>query len=288
MRESLETAGAVVRLSTRPSRPLGDALSVQSVDLEPVQGSGLSVFMFDEFRVQGHPFAPHPHAGFSAITYVLPDSACGLRSRDSLGHDIVVGPGGIVWTQAGRGALHEELPSQPGRSLHGLQVFVHLPGELKLSEPRVMHLDGPDVPVWSDPAGTQVRVVVGRHADRVSPLQPSQPFRWLDVTLHGELEIDLPAGHRMLAHGLAGSATVLHEGRRHALTRGHALALAGSSRPLRLNAATPCRLVLLSGPAIHESTVGQGPFVMADAGQLRDAVRRYHAGEMGRLDRADA
>ena len=58
----------------------------------------------DEFRVTGRPFPPHPHAGFSAVTYVLEDSEGKLRSRDSLGNDLVTGPGGIVWTQAGSGA----------------------------------------------------------------------------------------------------------------------------------------------------------------------------------------
>lgn len=287
MRDLLDRVGAVP-LPDRQSRPFGAGLSVRSVDLGPIRGAGLPVFMFDEFSVRGHPFGPHPHAGFSAITYVLPDSPGGLRSRDSLGNDIVVGPGGIVWTQAGRGALHEELPSHPGCELHGLQVFVHLPGELKLSEPRVLHLDGQDVPVWVGPNGTSVRVLVGRHGEQVSPLQPSQPFRWLDVTLHGELEIELTPGHCMLAHALAGSARVLREDRQHELARGRGLAVAGSVRPLSLRAEEPCRLVLLSGPAIHESTVGNGAFVMADATQLRDALRRYHAGEMGRLDRADA
>jgi hypothetical protein len=34
----------------------------------------------------------------------LEDSEGKLRSRDSLGNDLVTGPGGIVWTQAGSGA----------------------------------------------------------------------------------------------------------------------------------------------------------------------------------------
>lgn len=286
MHHALDSVGTMP-LPDRLARPFGAALTVRSVDLGPVVGAGLPVFMFDEFRVQGHPFGPHPHAGFSAITYVLPESPGGLRSRDSLGNDIIVGPGGIVWTQAGRGALHEELPSRPGGELHGLQVFVHLPGQLKLSAPQVLHLDGQDVPVWQGQNGASVRVLVGRHGERASPLQPSQPFRWLDVTLHGELEIELPPGHRMLAHALAGSAQVLREDRLHELARGRALALAGSARPLSLRAEQPCRLVLLSGATIHEPMVSNGPFVMPDAAQLGEAVRRYRAGEMGRLDRVD-
>src|SRR5271166_1781445 len=51
----------------------------------------------------------------------------GVRSRDSLGNDVIVRPGGIVWFQAARGALHqEEVPAQQGTELHGAQIFVKL------------------------------------------------------------------------------------------------------------------------------------------------------------------
>lgn len=283
MVSQFDTAGAV-HLVHRPARAFGGPLSVHSVDLDRMRGSGLSVFTFDEFTVRGHPFGPHPHAGFSAITYVLQDSPGGLHSRDSLGNDIVVGPGGIVWTQAGCGALHEELPATPGHSLHGLQVFVNLPKALKLTRPQVLHLDGPNVPEWVGPAGDRVRVVVGRFDDLVSPLRPAQPFRWLDVALGGELALELPVGDRMLAYVQSGRAQVVRDGVAHEVAHGQALALAGTAQPLRFRAVDPSRLMLLSGPAIDESMASNGAFVMADDAQLRDAVRRYRDGEMGSLE----
>jgi redox-sensitive bicupin YhaK (pirin superfamily) len=62
---------------------------------------------------------------------VFEDSKAALRSRDSLGEDVVVGPGGIVWTEAGRGVMHEELPASDDE-LHGLQIFVNLSAKNKL------------------------------------------------------------------------------------------------------------------------------------------------------------
>ena len=94
------------------------------------------VALLDDFRVRGRPFPPHPHAGFSAVTYVLQASAGGLRSRYSLGHDLVVRPGGIVWTQAGSGVMHEEMPAPPDRELHGVQIFVNLSSKNKLAAPK--------------------------------------------------------------------------------------------------------------------------------------------------------
>ena len=59
--------------------------------------------MVDHFRMREAAFAPHPHAGFSAVTYLFDDSATGLVSRDSLGGEHAIAPGGLHWTLAGRG-----------------------------------------------------------------------------------------------------------------------------------------------------------------------------------------
>ena len=66
----------------------------------------------DHYRMSGPTFAPHPHAGFSAVSYVFEDSKGGLRNRDSLQHDLVIEPGAMVWTQAGSGVVHDEFPVQ--------------------------------------------------------------------------------------------------------------------------------------------------------------------------------
>ena len=48
------------------------------VDLDPFLN-------IDLFHVTGIVFAPHPHAGFSAVTYLFDDSTTPIRNRDSLG-----------------------------------------------------------------------------------------------------------------------------------------------------------------------------------------------------------
>ena len=44
----------------------------------------------------------------------------------------LVGPGGIVWFQAGSGAMHHEFPAEEGGGLHGAQIFVKLSAKNKL------------------------------------------------------------------------------------------------------------------------------------------------------------
>jgi hypothetical protein len=89
--------------------------SANSIGLHDLDERASPAAVLDDFRVRGRPFGPHPHAGFSALTY---------------------GPGGIVWFQAARGAMHREFPAEQGRELHGAQVFVKLGGKDKFIAPR--------------------------------------------------------------------------------------------------------------------------------------------------------
>ena len=97
-------------------RSLAGFSSFLHVDLDVPGVSASPVTVLDDFRMGGLRICPHPHAGFAAVTYVLEDSRGDLRSRASSGIDIVVGPGGIVWTHAGSGVVHEEVPAVPGRA----------------------------------------------------------------------------------------------------------------------------------------------------------------------------
>ena len=259
------------------------SFQVDSLDLTPLGNRASPVFVLDDFRVRGQPFAPHPHAGFSAVTYVFQDSAGRLRSRDSLGNDIVVGPGGIVWSEAGRGMMHEELPAELSLELHGLQFFVNLHASNKLKTPAVHSLDGPDVPEWTNGSGDRVRVVVGTFEDVSSPLAPVEPFTLLDVELKRDIAFSLASAHNAFLYVFSGEVLIRSDRREQRVAHGHGLALAGDGSTLTFHAWRPSQFLLLSGADIQEPTVVNGPFVMNTTEQVRDAIERYRRGEMGEL-----
>lgn len=257
--------------------------SVTSVDLRELGERASPVTVLDDFRVRGQPFGPHPHAGFSAVTYVFEDSEGGLRSRDSLGNDIVMSPGGIVWTQAGRGVIHEELPALPDRALHGLQVFVNLSSKNKLTAPQVHQLAHSDVPEWRSDAGDRVRVVVGSFEGIVSPLVPAEPFTFLDVHLRRRIALDVENAHNVLMYVLRGSILVHADNREQKVPTEHAVALHGGSERVEIEAPQPAHLVILSGREIRERVIAGGSFIMNEPEQIEAAIARYRRGEMGQL-----
>jgi redox-sensitive bicupin YhaK (pirin superfamily) len=265
------------------ARGNGGTFSVKSIDLRELGRRASPVVVFDDFRVRGKPFGPHPHAGFSAVTYVLEDSPGRLRSRYSLGNDIVVGPGGIVWTQAGSGVIHEEMPADSDLELHGVQIFVNLSARNKLSAPQVFWLESGEVPEWRGEAGDRVRVVVGSYEGVISPLVPIEPFVLFDVELQHAITFHLPSGHNALIHVREGKTTISAPGGDQELASEHAIALYGASADVQFRAQEPSRLLVLSGAEIREPVLVHGSFIMSEASQIEAAIERYRTGKMGHL-----
>lgn len=145
-------------IATQPNGNKSNFL-MKAFNLRELGERASPILALDDFVVTGRPFPPHPHAGFAAVTYVFEDSLGSLRSRDSLGNDLVTGPGGIVWTHAGSGIVHHEVPAETGRPLHGLQSFVNLSSTNRLTAPRLLRLTSSEVHEWRTDAGDRVRVL---------------------------------------------------------------------------------------------------------------------------------
>lgn len=270
------------RVMPTVSKSIGSIFSVNSLELTSERSSPTVVV--DDFRVSGRPFGPHPHAGFSAITYVFRDSATSLRSRDSLGAHVVVGPGGICWLQAGSGAQHEEIPAERGKELHGLQVFVNLSAKNKFTPPGTLSLPSDQVPVWTNASGgDRVRVAVGSFEGVSSPLQPIEPFTFLDVELHHEIDLKLGDAHNAVIYARTGSAFVQADGREQRLSGGQGLVAFGGPGTVKLRSSSRADLMILSGAEIRERLIVEGPFMMNEPSQIEEAAERYRSGRMGHL-----
>jgi hypothetical protein len=241
---------------------------------------------FDHFEMAEPFFPPHPHAGFSAVTYMFPESKNGFRNRDSRGDQIEIHPGDMHWTCAGSGVLHEEVPITTGVVCHGLQIFVNLHSSKKWMSPEVLHLDASSVPkVLTE--GAVVRVVVGTHGDQTSPLVPPTKVTLLDVTLEpgGEIEHVPAKGESRFVYVIDG---VVEVGPKHSATRlekGDAGGLSIEGDHVLVRAVGgPAHIVVGGGTALRERAVFYGPFCMSSEADIRRAILDYESGKMGRLE----
>lgn len=236
-----------------------------------------------DFHMTQPTFAPHPHAGFSAVTYMFRDAVGSFRNRDSLGDQSLIEPGALHWTQAGAGMMHEEIPVDPGLDCHGLQLFVNLRSDHKLATPKAFHASAADVPVVDLSPGTTVRVVVGDLDGASSPIEGLlTEVQLLDVDLAPSATADLPVdpSHRAVVLVVDGSIDI--DG---VALPTHAVASFATGAPtLRFVAGDGGATVLvLSGAPIAEPVIFSGPFCMNTQAQIDAARARFGSGAMGSL-----
>lgn len=239
-----------------------------------------------DFHMTLPTFAPHPHAGFSAVTYMFRDGVGSFRNRDSLGDQSLIEPGALHWTQAGSGMMHEEIPTEPGVDCHGLQLFVNLRSVHKLAPPRAFHVSAADVPVVHASPGVTARVVVGRLGEIASPIAGLlTEVQLLDIDLAASATAALPVdpSHRVVLLVVEGSVVI--DG---VTLPKLAVASLGAGPPsLSLAAGDDGATVLvLSGAPLGEPVVFGGPFCMNTQAEVDAARARFGAGAMGSLHRS--
>ena len=230
-------------------------------------------------------FPPHPHAGFSAVTYLFLDSETGIANRDSKGNRTLIEPGGLHWTAAGRGVVHEENPAMTGSTVHLLQIFVNLPRERQDAEPFALSLAPQDVPVVQRP-GARVRVPLGSFGGVHSPLAPPTDVTLLDITLEAGTELKLPvaAGQRAFLMPIIGSAEL--NGQRFDLDGLSApiLSVAAETTTHKLSAkAGGAKVAVFIGEPLHQPILSNGPMAFASLESLSAATAAYHRGDFGKL-----
>lgn len=241
--------------------------------------------MVDHFWMSEPTFGAHPHAGFSAVTYLFEDSESGLQNRDSRGDHSVIEPGDLHWTNAGSGILHDEVPLRQGHNAHGLQIFVNLPETRKHQEPGIMKLQQEQMPIIEQPGGALVKLVFGTYEDttrRVDPLLPLPTEASLfDIQLAPDTRMSYPleSGSTVFLLVISGSVKVgnawIDSGRSVAFDRG------GGELDMRATQAT--QLALFIGEPLGEPVVRHGPFVMTNQSDIDQAIANYQSGKMGHL-----
>lgn len=201
-------------------------------------------------------FPPHPHAGFSAVSYIFLGSETGIDNSDSLGTRNLIRPGGLHWATAGSGIVHEEVPAESGKTVHSLQIFVNLARDRKDIAPFTLTMEPEDVPVVQLPR-VKVRVPIGSFNDASSPLVPPTEVTMLDISLEegAELAIPITPGHCAFVMPIYGMAMV--DGQSFELGDLRLPVFLAQNAPHTIDLHVPsgnAKVMLFAGPPLHSST----------------------------------
>jgi quercetin 2,3-dioxygenase len=236
--------------------------------------------VFTEFFMDKPVFGPHPHAGISVMTYMLPDSKGSFINRDSQGDFSFIEPGGMHIMQAGSGMHHDEFPQKTGVQTHGFQIWINHANKDRLVNPKSMHASAQEVPeVITD--DYKVRVVHGAFLGQSPLYKMVTDVTLLHIFLEPHKTIQLETKAMAFAYGLKGSGISENENLRAQTLVNYALE--GSKVTITANS-DGLELMFASGTPHNEPITYGGPFVMTTPEQMSEARRRYGRGEMGKLE----
>ena len=241
--------------------------------------------MIDHYKMREPTFGAHPHAGFSAVTYMFDDAETGFRNRDSRGDDSIIRPGDLHWTIAGRGVIHDEVPEKTGLIAHGLQLFVNLPAAQKHLPPDAIHLERERMPTLRQDGGAKVKVAFGGYDDGDTQIAATVALpsnvALFDVRLDAGDRFRYPLPMDTTALLLAIDGALRAHGVR--IDSAQAVALDRAGGELVVESQSDAHFVLLLGTPLREPVVREGPFAMTNRVDLERVVADYRAGRMGRL-----
>ncbi|MDX9957986.1 MAG: pirin family protein [Clostridia bacterium] len=225
-------------------------------------------------------FPMHPHRGMETVTYLLEGS---VRHGDSMGNGGIIGPGDLQWMSAGSGIVHEEMPQSSPRGVHGLQLWVNLPGREKMREPAYRGVTAVEVPIVPTGSG-QVRVLAGEWGGAHGPvIGVARSPVYLDIELHpgASILLDAPAERTAFCYVLEGSVLVgteLPDSPDKTHLSGSCVLL-GTGDEARFTAGRDgSRFIFVHAPPIREPIAWGGPIVMNTRAELELAFRELDEG----------
>lgn len=237
--------------------------------------------MLDHFSVPyGAGFPDHPHRGQETVTYML-DGA--FQHEDFVGHAGRIETGDLQWMTAGKGIMHSEMPvKQPGNKPNvGLQLWVDLPEEFKMTEPRYQELRDADIPRAHPDDKVEIKVISGDSFGVKSPVQTLVGVWYLDVKIQpgGKVNQTLPHGWTTFMYTLTGRPTIA--GKEVEPYHTVVLSSTGDGIGVENNGSDEARFVIISGEPLSQPVVQHGPFVMTSEEGIYQAMLDFSSNSNG-------
>ena len=137
---------------------------------------------------------PHPHIGLSTLTYLFAGT---MQHRDSLGNDIVIGPGAVNLMTAGSGIVHSERSDPDSRAslseLFGIQSWLALPRSWEETAASFDHYGESRLPQFSE-NGVEGRVLLGDWFGLESPVSFPGDSMYVDLRMSENSAAEFPKG----------------------------------------------------------------------------------------------
>ncbi|KFK35160.1 hypothetical protein AALP_AA5G246800 [Arabis alpina] len=224
-------------------------------------------------------FPDHPHRGFESVTYMFQG---GIIHNDLKGHNGTIRAGDVQWLTSGRGIIHSEMPEEEFNN--GLQLWINLPSNDKMIEPKYKVLSSLDIP-RAEEKGVEVKVIAGDSMGIQSLVYTRTPTLFLDFTLKpgSQTHQVVPESWNAFAYIIEGDEGVFGSLNSSAISAHHVVVFGPGDLVSVWNKSTsrPLRFLLIAGEPIGEPVVQCGPFVMNSQAEIDMAFEDYQNARNG-------
>jgi quercetin 2,3-dioxygenase len=223
---------------------------------------------------------PHSHRGVQPVSLLFSGR---IEHRDSLGNDRTVESGGMQWLVSGSGALHEEvLNGDDNGTFHMAQLWINVPGALKMNPPEHHAVDADAIPeLTAFGRGSLVRLYAGDLDGHTGPAPMPTPVLVAHVTLDagGSITMPVPTGWTTAFTVVAGAASSNGVD----LIEGDTPVFDDDGDTIAVTSAAGAQLLVMCGEPIDEPIAMGGGFVMNTRDEIETAFDDDQSGRMGQL-----
>ncbi|KAL3781747.1 hypothetical protein HJC23_004846 [Cyclotella cryptica] len=230
----------------------------------------------DEFPIDWH-----PHRGFDIASYLKTGIG---RHGDSLGNRETYDTPGMQWMSVGSGVEHAEGgANDEGVLVQGFQIWINVPAERKMDDPRYGTVPTKDLPMVELNDGVSARVLAGDILGVSGPFKTVQQVEMVDFEMGPSASTKFEIGW-----GLDTAMVYVYEGSiddlngSGPLEAGTVVLLDANSkdrRGLRLSTLSGSACVMLfAGKKLNEPIAWHGPIVMNTQQQIRETLNELRSG----------
>ncbi len=228
---------------------------------------------------------PHPHRGFSPVTFIIEGD---VHHRDSRGNNQIAKKGEVQWMHTGAGIVHSERPSQKLAEQNGrqeiIQLWINSPANKKMQPPNYQYIPEKDIPVfWSEDKAIQNKVIAGNYEDLKGRIKTESELLiiWSKAEKEGSQMLSIPKEMNAMIYLVKGELRIKGYGK--AIEKELIVFETDTAENIEINIDTKAEFLVLCGVPINEKITQHGPFVMNTQTEIMEAMRDYQMGKMGVL-----
>jgi len=228
---------------------------------------------------------PHPHRGFTPVTFVIEGE---IDHRDSRGNRQLAITGEVQWIHSGSGIIHSERPSKEvaakGGSTEIVQLWINTPAKNKMNPASYQFVPKDELKVITSEDGKmKSKLITGNYNGLKAQIKTESELLilWSIAEKESSQTFTIPKQFQTSIYSIKGNIRISG----HGIVDAKSLVVfeSDSEEKIEISTQSEAQFLILSGVPINEKIAKHGPFVMNNQTEIMEAMRDYQMGKMGIL-----